>query len=268
MSLEKLVQTILTTAKYRHISPDLVRRIGERELDIRRNMKEAIKATKNKLHQVGGAYFESKVDYEAALKLLRESDNHLAACRQLMHLHASTRERLPILDDFYRTIFAHLPPIQRVIDIACGLNPLAHPWMALPADVEYLAYDIYGDMIAFLNEFMALTGIQGKAKMQDVLGRPPAEPADLILILKTLPCLEQVDKTATTTLLDQVNGRYLLITYPAQSLGGRRKGMLANYTNHFHSLAAGRNWHIQPFEFETELAFLVKTDYGPLSTEN
>jgi 16S rRNA (guanine(1405)-N(7))-methyltransferase len=168
-----------------------------------------------------------------------------------------------MLDDFYRTVFAHLPPIQRVIDIACGLNPLAHPWMLLPPDAEYLAYDIYGDMIAFLNEFMQLASIKGKAEVRDVIGRPPTEPADLIFILKTLPCLEQIDKTAATTLLDKINGRYLLITYPAQSLGGRRKGMIANYTAHFHNLATDRNWQFQQFEFETELAFLVEagTDY-------
>jgi 16S rRNA (guanine(1405)-N(7))-methyltransferase len=222
-------------------------------------MKEAVKATKNKLHQVGGAYFEAKVDYEAGLKLLAESTDLPATCRQLMQFHTSTRERLPILDDFYRTVFAHLPPIQRIVDIACGLNPLAYRWMLLPPDAEYLAYDIYGDMITFLNGFMNLAGIKGKAEVRDVIGRPPTAPADLILILKSLPCLEQVDKLAAQRLLAGLSGRFLLITYPAQSLGGRQKGMITNYTAHFHSLAAGRNWQIQRFEFETELAFLVET---------
>ena len=259
MSLDTLVQTVIATAKYHAISPDLVRRIGERELAVRRNMKEAVKATRNKLHQVGGAYFEAKVDYEAGLQMLHETTDLPAACRTLMQHHASTRERLPILDDFYRTVFAHLPPIHRVIDIACGLNPLAYPWMPLAPEAEYLAYDIYSDMIAFINAFMGLAGIKGKAEVRDVIGRPPTEPADLILILKSLPCLEQVDKLAAQILLDGVNGRFLLITYPAQSLGGRRKGMISNYTTHFHALAQGRNWQVQQFEFETELAFLVET---------
>ena len=259
MSLDALVQTIIATPKYRRISPDLVRRIGERELAVRRNLKTAVKATKNKLHQVGGAYFEAKVDYEASLNLLREAGDQPATLRQLMRHHASTRERLPILDDFYRTIFAQLPPIYSLIDIACGLNPLAHPWMLLSPDAEYTAYDIYGDMINFVGDYMTLAGIRGKAEVRDVIGQPPTEPADLILILKTLPCLEQVDKLAATNLLDSFNGRYLLITYPAQSLGGRRKNMSTHYTAHFHTLAQSRNWHFQQFEFETELAFLVET---------
>ncbi len=257
--LDELVDAILSRPKYRAISPDLVRRIGERELAVRRNMKEAVKATKNKLHQVGGAYFEAKVDYEAGLQMLHETTDLPATCRTLMQHHASTRERLPILEEFYRTVFAHLPPIHRVIDVACGLSPLAYPWMPLAPDAEYLAYDIYSDMMAFINGFMSLAGIKGKAEVRDVIGRPPAEPADLILILKSLPCLEQVDKLAAQRLLAGLSGHYLLITYPAQSLGGRQKGMITNYMAHFHSLAAGRNWQIQRFEFETELAFLVET---------
>lgn len=257
--LNELVISVLNTSKYRHISPDLVWRVGERELAVRRNMKEAVKATKNKLHQVGGAYFEAKMDYEASLKLLRKADDRIAVLRQLMQQHASTRERLPILDEFYSTIFAHLPPIQRVIDVACGLNPLAYSWMSFLPGAEYVAYDVYGDMITFLNGFMSLAGIRGKAEVRDVIGQPPTEPADLIFILKTLPCLEQVDKTASATLLDGLHGRYLLITYPVQSLGGRRKGMITTYTAHFQALSQGRDWQVQQFEFETELAFLVET---------
>jgi 16S rRNA (guanine(1405)-N(7))-methyltransferase len=257
--LDELVQNVMFSAKYRAISPDLVRRIGERELAVRRNQKEAIKATKNKLHQVGGAYFGAKVDYAAGLRLLHETSDREASLRQLMQHHASTRERLPILDEFYRTIFAHLPPIQRVIDIACGLNPLAFPWMPFGHEVEYFAYDIYGDMMAFIGEAMPLLGMKGRAEVRDVIGQPPGEAADLVMILKTLPCLEQVDKLAAQALLAGVNGRHLLITYPAQRLGGRSKGMVANYTAHFQALAQGRNWRVQRFEFETELAFLVET---------
>ncbi|MFZ1399787.1 MAG: hypothetical protein WAS33_22975, partial [Candidatus Promineifilaceae bacterium] len=81
-----------------------------------------------------------------------------------------------------------------------------------------------------------------------------------ILLLKTLPCLEQVDKDAAVNLLDKLNGRYLLISYPAQSLGGRSKGMVENYAQQFMGVVNGRSWQFQRFEFATELAFLIKTD--------
>ncbi|MCA9899976.1 MAG: 16S rRNA methyltransferase [Ardenticatenaceae bacterium] len=262
--LEQLTEQVLQGAKYREIAPELVRRIGAQELDKRRSLKEAVKATKNKLHQVGGAYQQTKLNYEKSLDLLRETavsqpTQLRTTCHQLMQAHASTRERLSILDEFYETIFAELPPVHTVLDLACGLNPLAYPWLPLPGDVEFTAVDIYGDMLNFIQDFFELAGVNGRTQQRDIIGNPPTEPYDLILLLKTLPCLEQVDKHAAVNLLDAVNGSYLVISYPAQSLGGRSKGMVENYTEQFMGLVNGRNWQLHRFEFATELAFLVKT---------
>jgi 16S rRNA (guanine(1405)-N(7))-methyltransferase len=260
-TLNSLVKQVLQGAKYREIAPALVRRIGAQELEKRRSLKEAVKATKNKLHQIGGAYQPGQIDYENGLALLRETAVSLpdfrTACHTLMQAHASTRERLPILDEFYQTTLANLPPIRTVLDLACGLNPLAYPWLPLPPDVQYTAVDIYGDRLTFIQQFFQIAAINGRTQQRDIIGSPSTEPYDLILLLKTLPCLEQVDKAAAANLIDALHGRFLLISYPAQSLGGRSKGMVENYARQFEQLADGRAWQVQPFEFATELAFLV-----------
>ncbi len=262
-ALDSLVTAVTKSSKYRQISPDLIRRIGSEELAKRRSQKEAVKATKNKLHQVGGAYLESKIDYAEALSRLTavQADDTAwrQTCRDIMKLHASTWERLPVLADFYGTILAEIAPIHSVVDVACGLNPLAWPWMPLAADVIYTAYDIYGDMMAFLQAVFSLAGMNGRARQRDVLTDPPTEKADLVLLLKTLPCLEQIEKGAAAKILDGVIGRHLLITYPAKSLGGRHKGMVINYEAQFEQLLDGRGWTFKSFLFETELAFLVTT---------
>ncbi|MCL4871518.1 MAG: 16S rRNA methyltransferase [Anaerolineae bacterium] len=261
-SLDKLAAAIQVTPKYRHLTPDLIRRLGERELAVRGSFKEAVKATKNKLHQVAGAYQESKINYDRALAQLRKTVGDAAAfqhtCTQLLRLHTSTAERLPILDEFYRTTLADLPPIHKVLDLACGLNPLTLPWMPFSPEVEYVAYDVYTDMMAFLGEFMGLAGVRGRAEPRDLLTPPPNEPADLVLLLKTLPCLEQTDKHAAATILDALQAPYLLISFPAHSLGGRDKGMATHYTDQFIPLIQQRGWQITPFTFATEIAFLVK----------
>ncbi len=260
--LEALVAAVLSSGKYRHILPEFVRAIGARELAVRPNLKAAVKATKNALHQAGGAFVDAPIRYDRALAALREAagdpDALRAACRTIMAGHTSTRERLPILDSFYAETLAVLPPPARVLDIACGLNPLARPWMPLPESAEYVAYDIYTDQIAFLNDFFALTGSHGRAEARDVLGRPPEEEADLALILKTLPCLEAIDRAAPARLLDATRARRLLVSFPAQTLGGRRKGMAAHYEAGFRRLLDERGWPAQRFEFATELAFLVE----------
>jgi 16S rRNA (guanine(1405)-N(7))-methyltransferase len=258
--LDSLVEAVLSSSKYRTVSPELVRATGAKELAKGLRLKEAIKAVKSKLHQVAGAYQTPGIDFEHALATLEAAESQDAwrkACRQLMGLHASTRERLPILDSFFYTALGDIPAPQRVMDIACGLNALAISWMPLSEQSTYVAYDIYGDLMAFLQRYMTLAGMNGRAEVRDVVNNPPGEEVDLALLLKTLPCLEQLEKGVSERLLDSIRARYLLISYPVSSLGGRRKGMVATYDAQFEALATGRDWQWQRFLFDSELAFLV-----------
>ncbi|HEY7358121.1 MAG TPA: hypothetical protein VH590_16690 [Ktedonobacterales bacterium] len=260
--LDMLVQAVLASPRYHGISVELVRDVGARELAKRRKLSEAIKATKSKLHQIGGAYLGGR-DYAAWLAALTRASEAggapalKAACRQVMSYHASTRERLPILEQFYASALADVPPARVVLDLACGLNPLAIPWIPLAEDVEYYAYDVYEDMADFLNGFLALAQIRGHAEARDVLSQCPAQRADLALLLKALPCLEQLEAGASLRLLEQVNADHLLVSFPARSLGGKQKGMAQNYEARFRQLVAGRAWAIKRFEFATEIAFLI-----------
>jgi 16S rRNA (guanine(1405)-N(7))-methyltransferase len=264
--LDRLVSVVLGSHKYGRVSPDVIRHVGSRELSAHRSLKEAIKATKNKLHQVGGAYLSPAMEYgrwEKRLSAGAQSGDPVemrAACVAVMQAHSSTRERLPILDAFYSQTLVGLPAVHTVLDIACGLNPLARPWMPLPEDVLYFAYDMYADMLEFVARFFQIAGVHGEAQARDIVESPPQQSADLALLLKALPCLEQLDRSAGLRLLDAINAPYLLVSFPARSLGGRHKGMAENYEAHFWELIAGRPWGVQRFEFATELAFLVCKD--------
>jgi 16S rRNA (guanine(1405)-N(7))-methyltransferase len=259
--IDKLVAAVRESSKYRCVCADAVRGIGERELAKGRRLKDAIKATKRKLHQVGGAYLTGGMDYTAWLENLRAASGDNAefrrACAQVMAHHASTQERLEILGEFYATVLAGLPPVRSVLDLACGLNPLAIPWMGLPAGATYYAYDIYEDMVAFLQAFMELTPVRGRAAACDVLGLCPTPRVDLALVLKSIPCLEQIDKAAGAQILGAIDADFLLVSFPVHSLGGRSKGMPTNYAAHFRELIAGKGWSVERFAFATELAFLV-----------
>ena len=261
------MRSVAESPKYRAVSEDLVRRIGLRELAARRSLKEAIKATRNKLHQVAGAYLDGRPDYAAwaaQLAAAQGDDRRLRqASLEIMRHHASTRERAGILETFYTTTLAGLPPIGSVLDLACGLNPLARPWMPLAADTTYYACDIYADMVAFLNDYFGIAGVPGQAQVCDLVDGPPRQPVDLALVLKVLPPLEQLDKRAGLNLLRALNARYLLVSFPARSLGGRDKGMVEHYAGRFLALAAAEGWPVERFEFATELAFRVRKGDGP-----
>jgi 16S rRNA (guanine(1405)-N(7))-methyltransferase len=262
--LAQLVEAVRASAKYGAICQEFVEQVGRRELAKRRNLREAIKATKNKLHQVGGAYLQEETHYAAWLADLRSAQqpaNLKALCRKIMGVHASTCERLPILDEFYAVTLAGLPPLRSVLDVACGLNPLAIPWLPLAQGATYQALDIYEDMMAFLEEFITLplAGVRGRAEARNVLGLGSLPRVDLALLLKAIPCLEQLDKAAGAKLLGLIQADHLLVSFPAQSLGHRDKGMAEHYEAHFRALLAGRPGQVKRFRFSSELVFLIST---------
>lgn len=264
--VEELVRLVAAGAGYHGLAPELIAAVGRRELAKRRSLKEAVKATRSKLHQVAGAYFPRQ-EYERWLVLLRgaAADGREAlksACWEIMSAHASTRERLPVLDKLYSRSLGEGAAITSVLDVACGLNPLAIPWMPLAPGAEYHAYDVYPDLAAFLIEALPLLGVRGIAHVADVTASPPQERAEVALVCKALPCLEQLDKAAGSRLLDALHVERLLVTYPVRSLGGRGKGMAVTYDAQMRRLLEGRGWAVSRYDFSTELAFVIEKGRG------
>jgi 16S rRNA (guanine(1405)-N(7))-methyltransferase len=175
----------------------------------------------------------------------------------IMGHHASTRERLPLLDEFYTTCLAGLPPFKSVLDLACGLNPLSIPWMGLAKGAHYHAVDIYKDMMGFLSEALASLQVDFQARTGSIIPAGPFQPVELALVLKTIPCLEQVDSAAGKNLLDAIQADVILVSFPLRSLGGRDVGMAANYEKRFLEFASGKRWKVNRFEFQNELVFQV-----------
>jgi len=264
--LASLVNAVKASAKYRDINQELITRIAAQELSKGRSEKDAIKATKNKLHQVGGAYLDKREHYTRWLDDLElaartgQRERLLELCRIIMSHHASTRERIPILEQFYTRIFRELPPIRSILDIACGLNPLAIPWMPLPENgIEYYAYDIYHGMMDFLQAWLGIMHVGGNAQVRDMIQTCPTQPADVAFLLKAIPCLEQVDKAAGHRLLSELHASNLVVSFPIQSLGGRSKGMLEHYETHFYKLLGNElRWEVKKLVFDTELVFVVR----------
>lgn len=261
--LERLVSAVLKSPKYRNVCEDLIRNIGAHQLSKGQNLKVTVKATKNRLHQIGGAYFLKKPDYAFWLKKLKEARNFgderlfNETCAEIMSYHYSTRERLKIIDQFYTRIFSFLPHVKSIIDIACGFNPLSIPWMPISAQVKYYAYDVYKDMIDFINNFMVISNVQGYAKVKDVTQNAPEVDTDVAFVLNTIPCLEQIEKWAGLKVLESIDSNFLVVSFPVKSLGGREKNMRTYYEATFNKLTREKSWTIQRLEFRTELVFLI-----------
>jgi len=229
-SLEELIEEILQSRKYREmqIHADTVRDILEKELRQARSQKEAVKAARQKLHNIIAPYLGDP-DYPAACRSLDEAfaggdpASVKAVCRQILAQHASTRERLPLLEQgFYQEIFAMTGRSPGVIlDLACGLNPLAFPWMDLPPVTHYHAYDIHGPRVELINHFFSLQGLAPLAETRDVLVHPPETAGEVAFIFKEAHRMEQRQRGCSAPLWNALRVRFLAVSLPAHSLSGR-----------------------------------------------
>ena len=267
--LQKLTASILDSARYRTLCPDVVARIGAIELAKRKTWKEAEKETRNRLHQIGGAYLDHRPPYGRWLEDLGaapDSEAYLAHLRRMMLAHASTRERLPYLDTFYFQTLGAIRPIRSVVDVACGFNPLALPWMGLEPGAAYQGYDLFSDMAAFTADSLRASVFgppcDAVVSTRDVAPAPPDTLADLALILKFLPLLEQTGTTETVRWLKGLRTRHALVSFPTRTLSGRNVGMATAYEARFREVLRLGGWHAERREIGSELCFLVQLGGG------
>jgi 16S rRNA (guanine(1405)-N(7))-methyltransferase len=264
IDIDATVAKLAGAKKYRDIgvSEDTVRDILLTELARQPNEKAAIQSAKKKLHEVMALYLGDP-DYDRARCELEvafasgDADVIKATCAEIMAIHDSTRERLPWLDSFYARIFAVTGVPHTVLDIACGLNPLAIPWMGLGDDARFYAYDIHQQRVDFLNVYFTLQGMAGGAFNRDILVQHPTESGDVALLLKEIHRMEKRRKGIVLPLLDALHVRWIVLSSPTKSRTGRRT-MRDTYRQQVHGMLADRAWAITELEFENELVYCAE----------
>jgi 16S rRNA (guanine(1405)-N(7))-methyltransferase len=222
---DDVVARVLASARYRDVDRSLLERLAADELPRARTPEDAAKRVKRRLHQAVGAYrghSASGAGRAVAEAWRGEWDAAMRdACRAALARHASTRERLPEIEEFYGAVWeATGGAPASVLDLGCGLNPLALPFMRLGRDALYLACDVDGRTLEEVEAFLELVGQPHRAWACDLVGSPPDARADVALLLKTVPLLDRQDAAATRRLLSGVRARYAVVSFPARSLGG------------------------------------------------
>lgn len=257
---DDVVAAVLASRRYRSLHPPLVRRVAQGEAQGARSPAELVKRTKRALHQIFGAYLPTPPRYErlhAELHAAGSGADARAVLRRAMAQHASTRERLDHLDAFYAALAAHVGTPRSVLDVACGLQPLALPWWGLPAAAEIHAWDIDTALVGFVGACLHHLGFTAHAAAVDLLAVPAWPVTEVALVLKTLPCLEQQAPGAGQALLAAIPAPRIVVSFPTRSLGGRAKGMAGSYARGFEALLSARGWSAVSFEVGPELVYVV-----------
>lgn len=222
---------LVSSGTYSRIWDGMLLRIAESYAQRYKKDKDAVKAAKALLHQIS-AGFISAAELDTAFSLILAK----APEEEILRLHASSRERLLYTNEFYDFIFGG-DSSESVLDIGCGLNPLALPYMNLQGGTRYMAADIDTGCLAAIGEYFRINGINGDVFPWDAAAGAPDKTADTALCLKLLPSLELGTKGSAAALLSGLRTKRIAVSFPLKSLGGREKGMLQTYTSMAESLA-------------------------------
>ena len=103
MSIENIVQTVMTSKKYSNIIPETINRICNEESIKYKKDKDILRSSKKRLHIISESFLSiANANKIASIKKCIDNDGHISTemIEQLLLLHISTKER----SSFYKEI--------------------------------------------------------------------------------------------------------------------------------------------------------------------
>jgi len=261
--LDALQANLAATKKYRFVYAPLLRRIGAWALEREPNLAAATKRAKRKLHQIYGAYQTPAIRRVAKLFDSVDFEDEAGVesfCRQVLAAHVSTAERSGHMKELYCRIFEGMPEYGRVVDLGGGWQPFALPWMQLPRSIEYFHIDIDTQLADFINRFFAKMEQTGGAICRDLITEPYTDPSHLTLAFKLVSNLDQQDSASLQRLLLGLSTKRLVVSFPNGSIGGKQKGMRANYETIATEMFAKLELEVEAWRFPTETYYVADCD--------
>lgn len=257
---EEIIEKIRTSNKYKGISEKTIIEIAKIELPKHKSEKSLIKAVKNKLHQIYGAFlykeYLKRID-DLLLLLERNNRSIKDIIIEILKLHQSTKERIGIYEEVYKEIFEVTQKPNSILDLACGLNPFSIPFMNIGGPIEYYAYDIDSALVERINKFLNILDYRGLAKRKDVLFENIEESTDICFIFKFLPIAERIKKGLALKLLSGINSKFIIVSFPLKSIGGKEKGMLENYSRTFEPIFEEKYKITKKFILGNEIFYIL-----------
>lgn len=256
-----ITQKILSKSKYKNLLPEVVES-AVIEASKKYKPKEIESEASKLLHQTFGAFGGYGLDYEKYLNELNLSKNNneelKIKLKEIMNLHASTKERVEHLEEVYRNIFSKVENVNSILDIACGFNPLSIPWMNLSENVKYTAFDIDKQMMRFVDDGLKMVYPNNSYSIfaKNIFDFEFPE-VDVTFAFKALQTFETIKKGSAKEILQKLKTKYLVISYPIKSLSGKNKGMSDHYKNFTEEILRDTFETISEFELGVERYLII-----------
>ena len=261
---QKISDNILRSAKYRGkgLNPYTIQDLIDQEAPKYTSKRALIKAVRRKLHNIVAPYLGDPDYSKLHMHLSRLQDYSLGSpqlqsfCLKVLNLHASTAERVPHLAQFYDKLFSVIGKPQIILDLACGLHPLAFPWMDLPLTTQYHAFDIIQSRIDFINAFFNKIGLAPLAKNQDILTQTPGFHANLGIFFKEAHRFEKRSPGSNKNFFSSLDVDLLAVSLPNMDLTGNHSLLSRHRDLINRNLPTNRI--ISELLIEDEIIFLIE----------
>ncbi len=175
---------------------------------------------------------------------------HYTSPEDLLTTHSSTVERLNDYPKIKEKIRAINP--KSILDIGCGLNPLA---LASPS-YTYYACDIRQDEISLVQTHFKKNHIPGKAFIYDLTTNDELPSADLCIIWKVLDIIPGDKYTLARKLLTSSKCNSFIISFSTRTLSG--KPMRHKRRFWFEKILKDISLPYQTWETSSELFYTVR----------
>lgn len=267
--VQELITAIKGSRKYRNsgLNEETIRDLIQQETSTHASIKTLRKTVRRKLHNIIAPYL-GEPDYQALSSELNEINQASLAslairdfCLKVLREHASTAERIPYLEAFYQEIFQITGVPETILDLACGLNPFAFPWMNLPTSTCFYAYDILQPRVDFINRFFKKIGLVPLAQNQDILTHPPRISADLCFFFKEAHRFEKRAPGSNTSFWASLNTKWLAVSLPVENLGGTHS-LVNQHRELVYDRLPENKEVIRELIFIDEIVFLIKKRKG------
>jgi 16S rRNA (guanine(1405)-N(7))-methyltransferase len=262
--IKEMTVNMLDSKKYRHagLNPATVEDLIKQQAPLHASEKALLKAVRRKLHNIVAPYL-GEPDYAALTEELQHiqvdaltAEPLQAFCLKVLSAHASTAERIPLMPTFYARLFAETGRPTVILDLACGSHPLAFPWMGLPPETQYHAYDILQPRVDFINQFFEKLGLAPLAENRDILVNPPTQTADLALFFKEAHRFEKRQPGCNRAFWASLNAAKLAVSLPSHDLAGTHS-LLEGHRKLIHANLPVRR-KVSELAFENEVVFLIE----------
>lgn len=257
---QAVVERVHGGRKYRTLDRLTIEDAVEAAATTAHSQKEAERSARRTLHAVKSDYLLSASPRQVEARLRRCASEHpddvAVVCAAALEMHKSSAERTIEPVDFYPALVELAGGAEELTDIACAMGPFCLPLIRGVIDCPYRGIDLNRFYVELPVRILG-DRFDGVTQHLDVSFAPQRISTDVALFMKTYHSAEARRRGLGLAIVDGVDARCVVVTFPLRSFGGRPLRETTHHVDRLRAAAAERGWRLDSSEFGDELAVAV-----------